>query len=266
MDVDGLGRQFARMGARVRVQIAPPRRNEGDVALDIVRDRQGERFEMRVAPQDPPDVQVLHCEPRVRHLLLMTRDSADQKHKFLCGHDERHWFVAAIPENRSVSTVQTAMEALKPARIQRRQANLGVPTKLRQRRRNPAFVRQGEWFFVPVESVKVPEWLILRDEPLRRGGGKPHRVEFLYRTGGRRVYVCRQFPNGLTEAGYREQLLEQPASRQWNWQSLVRDPEVYVRGRVRHADHATIELPGWHRVLMNTEAESVAMRHVAFLD
>ena len=29
--------------------------------------------------------------------------------------------------------------------------------------------------------------------------------------------------------------------------------------RVRHADHATIALPGWHRVLMNTENQSKAM-------
>jgi hypothetical protein len=38
------------------------------------------------------------------------------------------------------------------------------------------------------------------------------------------------------------------------------------RPRVRHADHATITLHGWHRVLMNTEGQSKAMSHVAFLD
>jgi len=36
--------------------------------------------------------------------------------KFLCGHDERHWFVAAVP-GRGVSNVRTAMEALKPAAV-----------------------------------------------------------------------------------------------------------------------------------------------------
>jgi hypothetical protein len=47
---------------------------------------------------------------------------------------------------------------------------------------------------------------------------------------------------------------------------MRRNAGVYVRGHVRHADHATIELHGWHRVLMNTEREAKAMRNVAFLD
>ena len=47
---------------------------------------------------------------------------------------------------------------------------------------------------------------------------------------------------------------------------MRRNPGVYVRGRVRHADHATITLHGWHRVLMNTEGQSKAMRNVPFLD
>ena len=34
----------------------------------------------------------------------------------------------------------------------------------------------------------------------------------------------------------------------------------------RHPDHATVVLPGWHRVLMNTEQGARAMRHVVFLD
>ena len=38
----------------------------------------------------------------------------DRKDKFLCGHDERHWFVAGVPERAPVSNVVTAMEALKP--------------------------------------------------------------------------------------------------------------------------------------------------------
>jgi hypothetical protein len=47
---------------------------------------------------------------------------------------------------------------------------------------------------------------------------------------------------------------------------MVRDPELYAKGAVRHPDHNTIVLRGWHRVLMNTEQGARAMRHVAFLD
>ena len=41
---------------------------------------------------------------------------------------------------------------------------------------------------------------------------------------------------------------------------------VFARGDVRHSDHATITLPFWHRVMMNTETQSRTMRNVAFLD
>jgi hypothetical protein len=47
---------------------------------------------------------------------------------------------------------------------------------------------------------------------------------------------------------------------------MTRDPELFARGTVRHPDHATITLHGWHRVVMNTEHQSSAMRHVVFLD
>ena len=47
---------------------------------------------------------------------------------------------------------------------------------------------------------------------------------------------------------------------------MRRNLGFYVLGRVRHADHATITLHGWHQVLMNTEGHAKAMRNVAFLD
>jgi hypothetical protein len=43
-------------------------------------------------------------------------------------------------------------------------------------------------------------------------------------------------------------------------------PAVDARGTVRHRDHATVTLPVWHRVLMNTETQSRTMANVAFLD
>jgi hypothetical protein len=35
---------------------------------------------------------------------------------------------------------------------------------------------------------------------------------------------------------------------------------------LRHPDHATITLPCWHQVLMNTENATRQMANVAFLD
>lgn len=267
VDVNLLQRHFARIGARTQVRWLDRLRNPGSVALDITRDSNGELFDIQVLRGDSPDLEVLHAEPRQRHLLLMSRTSSDEKHKFLCGHDERHWFVAAVPEDRGVSTVQTAMEALKPREVVGLQRRLQVRPKNWNRRKNEAFLRQGEWFFVPDPGVIIDERYILMNEPLRRNNtGKPHMVEFLYRSGGEAVYVCSQRPNGLTEAQYHTLISRQPKAKAWGWQVMRRNPSVYVRGRIRHADHATIVLPDWHRVLMNTESQAAAMRHVAFLD
>jgi hypothetical protein len=47
---------------------------------------------------------------------------------------------------------------------------------------------------------------------------------------------------------------------------MMRNPEAYVRGRISHPDHKTIALHIWHKVVMNTEGQSEAMRDVVFLD
>ena len=100
--------------------------------------------------------------------------------KYLCGHDERHWFVAGIPESAPVGTVRQAKEALQPREVQNAVARRHVSGKARNRRKNAAFVRQGEWFFLPVADMTVDESLVLTNEPLRRGnGGKPHWAEFV---------------------------------------------------------------------------------------
>jgi hypothetical protein len=232
----------------------------------VQNDGKGEFFEIVCQPSANAEVAILDVQPTDRHLLLLVREGKD-KSKFLCGHDERHWFVAGIPESAPVGTVRQAKEALKPAEVQSAQARKRLKAKARSRRKNAAYVRQGEWFFLPVADLNVDEKLLLRDEPLTRGnGGKPHWAEFCYRTGGETVHVCSRHPNGVTEAQYQRILAANPKAKTWNWRPMRRNPGVYVRGRIRHPDHATITLHGWHRVLMNTEGQSKAMRNVAFLD
>jgi hypothetical protein len=51
-----------------------------------------------------------------------------------------------------------------------------------------------------------------------------------------------------------------------HWHTMTRNPGVYVRGRITHPDHKTNLLDCWHRVMMNTESQSSAMRNLAFLD
>ena len=257
-------RHFAKIGARSDVHTDLVRAAMG-VSIDIVRDADGEFFDIAVNRRAVADLNVLDVQPRMRHLLLMSHHEED-KHKFLCGHDERHWFVAAVPEKASVSTVKTAMDALKPLGVRQRLDALKVKPKKRNRRRNEAFVRQGEWFFVPTPWFRPDPLLVFRNEPLRRGTGKPHICENLVRHGGELVYVSVQHPNGMTEMQYRRLISRKPELRHLHWVVQRRNPQVFVKGKVRHADHKTICLSDWHQVLMNTETQAVAMRHVAFID
>jgi hypothetical protein len=252
-----LERRFAAMGAQLSL---PERPWRGVPRIDVA----AAGFDIRFAGSGAEvDVEVVDVRPHEQHLLLLVRNG-EEKSKFLCGHDERHWFVAAIPEDaRGVTGVPTAKAALQPAAVQ--QVVERVKPKDRFRRRNEAYVRQGEWFFVPVALLPEPNPAqVRRNEPLSRGRGKPHLLQFAFRHGGRIVYVNRRQPTGIVEAAF--QRLSREERLRGGWRQFVQDPEVYAKGTVRHPDHATIHLPTWHRVHMNTEQGARAMRHVAFLD
>jgi hypothetical protein len=260
MSSETLERRFAAMGARLKVAEGSW---HGEPRIDIRADARGEYFDLRFAGGGREvDVEVVDVQPRDRHLLLLARVDGE-KSKFLCGHDERHWFVAAIPEaERGVSGVKAAKAALQPPAVRA----LVERTRPKDpfRRRNAAFVRQGEWFFVPAAGIRPPEAFVLRDEPLTRGRGNAHVMQYAYRRGGSLVYANRRHPTGISEARYMRLTPDQ--RRSGGWARVVRDPEVYAKGAVRHPDHATIHLADWHRVLMNTEHGARAMRHVAFID
>src|SRR5262245_19592465 len=197
MDTHLLERHFAKIGARAKLRDVA-----GVVSINIGRDRDGECFDIAAGSAPAGELSVLDAHPRLRHLVLMSREP-NGKHKFLCGHDERHWFVAAVPETAAVSTVETAMEALKPADVRWLQRRINMKPQSRNQRRNEVFIRQGEWFFVPVlRTFRPSELLVLRNEPLRRGNGKPHFVEELIRDAGETVYVSTQYPNGLAPLQY----------------------------------------------------------------
>ena len=116
-----LKKKFETMGARLK--ISPQRFNrwgrptvEGTLSLDIGNDRQGEFFDLAVDPDVADGLNVVDVRPKRRHLLLMADDkvTGEGKQKFLCGHDERHWFVAAVPGRPA--NVSTALEALAATR------------------------------------------------------------------------------------------------------------------------------------------------------
>jgi hypothetical protein len=267
MDTGLLTEKFALMGARVQFReiVNDFRRRQRDAGIDIGTDRRGEFFDIGLARDERVEYEVVDLRPELRHLLLLGRRGAE-KEKYLCGHDERHWFVCAVP-GASVSGVSTALEALQPLRVRLSlRANL-KRQKNRFRRRNEAFVRQGEWFFIPQPALVVPEWLVLRNEPLSRGvGSKPHTCQFAFRRGGLSIWVCPRYPRGVGEEQYAKLLAENRKAASWGWRHFRRDPEVFVQGRVWHSDHKTVVLDGWHRVVMNTERNAPFAPRVVFLD
>jgi hypothetical protein len=262
MDTNAIETMFGRIGARIKVAgVSHPRL----AGIDIQTDRRGEFFDIKIGPEDEVEYEVIDLRPDMRHLLLMAR-RPNEKQKFLCGHDERHWFVCAVP-GASVSSVKGAMQALQPAEVRSAVERRVKRIKNRLRRRNNAFVRQGEWFFIPVPELTVNRTLILKNEPLSRGwGSKPHICQFLFRRGGELVWVCPQYPMGVGEDTKAHLFRTNPDAGGWNWRQMMLEPEVFVRGRVWHQDHKTIELPSWHRVLMNTERFAEGARSVVFLD
>jgi hypothetical protein len=253
-DIEVLERRFATIGAHLRAVDGPWR---GAPRIDV-DDRSGFSLEFSGVGAEA-DAEVVCIDPVDRHLVLLVRAEA-AKSKFLCGHDERHWFVAAIPESaRGVTSVESAKAALQPPIV----ASLAgrVPRKRRFDRRNEAYLRQGEWFFVPVANLRAEPWQIRRNEPLARAGGTPHVLREAVRRGGQPVYVGSR-GRVVTPAAFAK--LDE---RQRRGLTLMhRDPELYARGSVRHPDHATVMLRGWHRVVMNTEQGAKAMRHVIFVD
>ena len=272
MNTTPIEKQFLRMGSRLKVQEPePPKRRwwwqpAADYSLDTGVDRHGPHYVLSVPTgmRDDLEANVLQVRPDEKHLLLMVRHGNGDIDRFLCGHDERDWFVAAVPDR--VSTVNDAMESLKPAAVHKAQAMAGLNGRERKRRKNKAYRRQGEWFFVPKPGLSFDAGNILVWEPIARSGGKPHQVQLLVRTGGELKYFCQHRPDGLSEEAYAKLLKQRPSAKNWGWRAQRVNPGVFAKGEVRHPDHKTIVLHEWHEVLMNTENKSRTMQHVAFFD
>lgn len=264
MNIETIEKSFERMGARAVVSTAASRpswRDRRPFSLDIGEDREGEYFFLCFPGFDKGQaIDVLAVDKSDRHLLLLVREGTE-KSRFLCGHDERHWFVAAIPESERPKTVKEAKDALKPKDL-------------------PLFrnwIRQGEWFFVPRPEFRPPRHasLAFREPLVRRTsdgrGGKPHIAAEAYRHGGTSVWVhTERAPQGWNDAEYKNWRDANPKLAKAHgaeFRRMVRDAKVYVRGNVRHPDHATVKLGAiWHEVLMNREPEARAMRNMVFLD
>lgn len=252
---------FRGIGAYVRaVPLPPPRRTWNGFATETRRiNVRNDAFELML-PLNARAV-VLDCRKDEHHLVLSVQEPRVAPQRFLCGFDERHWFAAAVTGH----TVAKARESLMPPAVREAGLRAGIRHADFFRRHTKAFIRQGEWFFVP-EEIEADPLLIRRREPLiRPGGGKAHIVDELVRGQGEMVWHhARLAPNGITDAEFEKQTEWSRKSEGWSRRMRIsRDVAVHARGAVRHPDHATVYLVGWHRVYINSEVRPASL---GFLD
>ena len=285
---DVVARWFASIGARVELgELEEDRWGQRDLPLtvDVAPSRRGETFRLLLNPERSVDLLLAHAEPRRRHLLLLARDEGPLRKplarpvcsRCLCGHDERHWFAAVVPERPPAATVSQAMAALRPGTVLRSLLKRGVRARDFDRRRNAGYLRQGEWFFVPRPGFRPRDDIVRLWEPLQRGRSKPHLAQELVRRGGQAIYIPRILlpaldwhgpdPNlGLSWQQLAHFRRSFPMFAERHWVPRWREPKAFVRGRITHPDHRTLVLPIWHHVVPNTESEARAGRNLVFLD
>ncbi len=255
---------FLRAGARVNIRQLDTQttwRFQRPMRIDIRPDESGEYFDIQVAS----DVRLaaIDVEPRDRHLLLAAWNTFGED-RFLCGHDERHWFVAALPEVPRALNVEAAKEALKPRRVQRQERRRH---KGKHHRKTDVYVRQGEWFFIPCPHASIDRTRVLSGGVLRRNSSsKPHICSYLYEDG-EREYECDRYSKlAFFETEYKQILRTRRKAKQWNWRALPFRPDVYVKGRVEHEDHSPLFLDVWHRVELNRETDKLTMSRMLYRD
>jgi hypothetical protein len=286
MNTTLIEKKFSTMGARIKFSEPDMRRNSNpqSFTINIHRDQEGEFFNVRIKKEI--EMMVMDVQKKDRHLLMLVKDPnrfANQYSqasnprrtstaKFLCGHDERHWFICAVPGK--ASTVLQAKQELKPKDLQDFEKREGLKTKRAHKRHRKLesgkkVHRQGEFMFIPEPYFQPPKGsltIIHQNEPMSRGRGNSHYAEYLYRSGGITVYMSsynhKSRTIGLTEREFRDLSKKNQTSHQWEIRK--RNATIWVKGRITHKEHKTLDLGQiWHRVLLNAEIQTGS---VAFID
>lgn len=188
-----------------------------------------QRFRIFVNPA--AEMLILDKAPQTRHLLAMLRYVPENpketiKQHFILGHDERQLFVVGVDP---VSTLADAFTSLKPRSIRRME------------QRGAKVIRQGDWFFTRVAgSTAFYEQNGIAYHGQQIGGPAANRR-------GLRVGTPHVADEQLVCIGdvFRWQDGQQrKIGREIKW--------ILVRGKIRHPEHATVELLNWHFAVQNT--------------
>ena len=230
-------------------------------SVNVTTTKNNEIFIVNI-PEHVETLSVMDADKDDKHLLLLYRDRNSRfaekdatifnNIKVLCGHDERHYFSANVPTDVRTSSIRDAKLALLPKEFVKKQRR--VRPQHMFKRNTEIGKRQGEWIFIKDEDfIPEDESLILKNEPISRGrGSKPHICEYLYRIGGRTVYVNDiHAPNGVS-AKQRDDIIKR-IGRRVEFKVRAIGATAFAKGTIRHKDHQTITLRCWHEVHMNRE-------------
>jgi len=273
--METLRRAFEKLGFPVKINSnhVPRPWSPSSYIIEVTKDHKGKE-QFLIGLSQGTEVVVLDKQLKESALLVLVNDhnqpEKDRKaEKFLLGHDERQLFVAAVPKNST--SVSEAKEGLKPRLILEAERRAGVKKAKRHKHKNPARIRQGDFFFLPQPNKHVPDELVLENEPINRGRGRTHNLEFCYREGGQLGWDVRhgKYPWNALMLNNREyiEFLKSPEAKEWPHRfTTPLDARIWAKGKVTHKEHATIVLKYWHLVLTNTEPEQPGFRGMAFLD
>jgi len=282
MNRENIKKMFENMGSRltIRTGTSTRMRDSRPLSINVAMDRHGEHFTLTLNPlldEEKTVIQVLDTDKKHRQMLLnlvywtipeelteqsrraiskgwttavrVLQNNKPQKvvEKLLVGHDEMHWFVAGVSGSNSI---KEAFERLRPTEVILAAKRAGVRRKDIFRHKTKGFIRQGEWFFVPA-NLSEKDMVIHKNEPISRQGGTPHIVEEIVRFGGEKVWVG---PNQkiISEKEYKKLISKDPKEAS-KWGLRMRGAKVFGRGKVKHKDHHTVILKGWHEIHLSTE-------------
>jgi len=172
----------------------------------------------------------------------------DRKRHFLLGVDDRQLFVAQLP--KACNTVREAHASLKNTDV------------FLYERENRDVKRQGEFFFMePTETEKssIEKALSSKVAVHKKVPLGPFLNGTAARAAGARVKQRGGNPHVVDE------LIVMPSEPLEHGHG-VRPREIFIRGKVRHVDHPTVEFIHWRKVVRNTEQNEGRMDGVAWID
>ena len=210
---------------RVEVTAVDPKQNQ----LILFVQEPERKFQDKVSKWTAPTADKLPEGARViaetSSWWSIERVTPGAKRHYLCGIDERGYFASQLP--KPVTTVRDAHEVLKS----RSAKKAGKKDKI---------TRQGEWFFVPITASERKTL----DEGLRTkmlAIAKNTSIALTLQVAGGNPHTCSEIV--AIDHG--------PVSKKDPRRG--RKKTAYVRGKIKHREHATIEFFDWHRVERNTE-------------